>query len=103
MSVSTPFETILSAAELANFTKITGVKTPGLYSDTAFAAANVFLQCIKGGALTRSAIQKCVNSGSFTAADGSKFKFNRYGDPTVAGAVGGYIVKSGKIVFDAVA
>jgi branched-chain amino acid transport system substrate-binding protein len=100
---STPFDTILTKDQLANFTKITGVKTPGLYSDTAFAAANVFLQCITDGATTRSAIQKCVNNGTFSQANGDKFRFNRYGDPTVAGAVGGYIVKSGKIEFDAVA
>jgi branched-chain amino acid transport system substrate-binding protein len=100
---STPFDTILSKADLAEFTKITGVKTPGLYSDTAFAATNVFLQCIEGGATTRPAIQKCVSNGTFKQANGDLFKFNRYGDPTVAGAVGGYIVKGGKIEFDAVA
>jgi branched-chain amino acid transport system substrate-binding protein len=100
---STPFETILTKDQLANFTKITGVKTPGLYSDTAFAAANVFLQCITEGATTRPAIAKCVNNGNFSQANGDKFRFNRYGDPTVAGAVGGYIVKGGKIEFEAVA
>jgi branched-chain amino acid transport system substrate-binding protein len=100
---STPFDTILTKDQLANFTKITGVKTPGLYSDTAFAATNVFLQCITEGATTRPAIAKCVNNGSFSQANGDKFRFNRYGDPTVAGAVGGYIVKGGKIEFDAVA
>jgi branched-chain amino acid transport system substrate-binding protein len=100
---STPFETLLTAAELANFTKITGVKVPGLYADTAFAATNVFLQCITEGATTRSAIQKCVNNGTFLQADGSKFKFDRYGDPTTASSVGGYLVKGGKTVFDAIA
>jgi branched-chain amino acid transport system substrate-binding protein len=100
---STPFETLLTAAELANFTKITGVKVPGLYADTAFASANVFLQCITEGATTRSAIQKCVNNGTFLQADGSKFKFDRYGDPTTASSVGGYLVKGGKTVFDAIA
>jgi branched-chain amino acid transport system substrate-binding protein len=100
---STPFDTILTKDQLANFTKITGVKTPGLYSDTAFAAANVFLQCITDGATSRPAIQRCVSNGTFAQANGDKFKFNRYGDPTVAGAVGGYIVKAGKIEFDAVA
>jgi branched-chain amino acid transport system substrate-binding protein len=100
---STPFETLLTAAELANFTKITGVKVPGLYADTAFASANVFLQCITEGATTRSAIQKCVNNGTFLQANGSKFKFDRYGDPTTASSVGGYLVKGGKTVFDAIA
>jgi len=100
---STPFDTILSKTDLANFTKITGVKVPGLYADTAFAAANVFLQCITEGATTRPAIQKCVNNGTFAQANGDKFKFDRYGDPTTASSVGGYIVKAGKTVFDAIA
>ena len=100
---STPFDTILSKADLAEFTKITGVKVPGLYADTAFAATNVFLQCITGGATTRAAIQKCVSNGTFSQANGDKFKFDRYGDPTTASSVGGYIVKAGKTVFDAIA
>jgi branched-chain amino acid transport system substrate-binding protein len=100
---SEPFETLLTPAEMANFTKITGVKVPGLYADTAFAATNVFLQCITEGAVTRSAIQKCVNNGTFLQANGSKFKFDRYGDPTTASSVGGYLVKGGKVEFSAVA
>jgi branched-chain amino acid transport system substrate-binding protein len=100
---STPFDTILSKDEMANFTKITGVKVPGLYADTAYAAANVFLQCITEGATTRPAIQKCVNNGTFKQANGDKFKFDRYGDPTTASSVGGYLVKAGKTLFDAIA
>ena len=92
----------MTAAELADFTKVTGVKVPGLYAETAWTAANVFIQCIKEGKLTRPAIQVCVNSGSFTAANGTKFKFDRYGDPTVAAAVAGWYVKDGGIVFDTV-
>jgi branched-chain amino acid transport system substrate-binding protein len=99
-AASVPFASLLTAAQLADFTKVTGVKVPGLYSETAYTAANVFITCIKGGSLTRSAIQLCVNSGEFTAADGSKFKFDRYGDPTTAAAVGGWIVKNGEIVYD---
>jgi branched-chain amino acid transport system substrate-binding protein len=102
-AASVPFATLLTAAQLADFTKVTGVKVPGLYSETAYTAANVFITCIKAGKLTRSAIQLCVNSNEFTAADGSKFKFDRYGDPTTAAAVGGWIVKNGEIVYDRVA
>jgi branched-chain amino acid transport system substrate-binding protein len=102
-AASVPFATLMTKEQLADFTKVTGVKVPGLYAETAWTATNVFLQCIKGGALTRPAIQKCVNSGSFTAADGSKFKFDRYGDPTTAAAVGGWKVEGGKIVYDKVA
>ena len=102
-AASVPLATLLTAAELADFTKVTGVKVPGLYAETAWTAANVFIQCIKEGKLTRPAIQVCVNSGTFTAADKSKFRFDRYGDPTTAAAVGGWIVKSGEIVYDKVA
>ncbi len=98
-----PFQTLLTKAELADFTKVTGVKVPGLYSGTAWTAANVFIQCIKGGSVSRSSIQKCVNNGTFTDAGGNKFKFDRYGDPTTASAVGGYIVKNGETLYDKVA
>jgi len=98
-----PFQTLLTKAELADFTKVTGVKVPGLYSGTAWTAANVFIQCIKEGSVTRSSIQKCVNNGTFTDAGGNKFKFDRYGDPTTASAVGGYIVKNGETLYDKVA
>jgi len=99
-----PFNTLLTAAQLADFTKVTGVKVPGLYAGTAWTAANVFIQCIKEGATNRSAIQKCVNNGTFTDAGGNKFKFDRYGDPTTASAVGGYIVtKDGETIYDKIA
>jgi branched-chain amino acid transport system substrate-binding protein len=99
-----PFNTLLTAAQLADFTKVTGVKVPGLYAGTAWTAANVFIQCIKEGATSRSAIQKCVNNGTFTDAAGTKFKFDRYGDPTTAAAVGGYIVtKDGETIYDKIA
>ena len=97
-----PFETLLTKDQLADFVKTTG-KQPGLYSGTAWAAANAFIQCIKGGALTRPAIQVCVNSGTFKAADGTSFRFDRYGDPTTAAAVGGYVVKNGEFVYDKIA
>jgi branched-chain amino acid transport system substrate-binding protein len=98
-----PFATLLTPAQLADFTKVTGVKVPGLYSGTAWTAATAFIQCIKDGATTRPAIQKCVNNSTFTDAGGNKFKFDRYGDPTTASAVGGYIVKDGEIIYDKVA
>jgi branched-chain amino acid transport system substrate-binding protein len=98
-----PFDKILSAAQLAEFTKITGVKVPGLYSTTAFNATNIFLDCISQGKLTRSAIQLCVNSGSFKGVGGDVIKFNRYGDIIGGAPVGGYLVKNGVIVYDSVA
>ncbi|CAN2193558.1 LivK ABC-type branched-chain amino acid transport systems, periplasmic component [Candidatus Nanopelagicaceae bacterium] len=98
-----PFDSILSKAQLAEFTKYTGVKVPGLYSTTAFNATNIFLDCISQGKLTRSAIQLCVNSGSFKGVGGDVIKFNRYGDIIGGAPVGGYLVKNGVIVYDSVA
>ena len=98
-----PFDKILTAAQLAEFTKITGIKVPGLYSTTAFNATNVFLQCITEGKLTRPAIQLCVNSGTFKGVGGDVIKFNRYGDIIGGAPVGGYLVKNGVIIYDAVA
>ena len=98
-----PFDSILSKAQLAEFTKITGIKVPGLYSTTAFNATNIFLDCISQGKLTRSAIQLCVNSGSFKGVGGDVIKFNRYGDIIGGAPVGGYLVKNGVIVYDSVA
>jgi branched-chain amino acid transport system substrate-binding protein len=102
-AASVPFDTLMTKAELADFTKVTGIKVPGLYSETAWTATNVFIQCIKEGAQTRPAIQKCVKNNTFTAANGSKFKFDRYGDPTTAASVGGWKIDGGKIVYDKVA
>jgi branched-chain amino acid transport system substrate-binding protein len=98
-----PFDSILSKAQLAEFTKITGVKVPGLYSTTAFNATNIFLDCISQGKLTRAAIQLCVNSGTFKGVGGDVIKFNRYGDIIGGAPVGGYLVKNGVIVYDSVA
>ena len=98
-----PFENLLTKDELASFTKITGVKVPGLYSTTAYNAARVFLTCIEQGKLTRSAIQVCVNNTTFKGAGGSSIKFNRYGDIIGGADVGGYLVKDGKIKYDGLA
>jgi branched-chain amino acid transport system substrate-binding protein len=98
-----PFDSLLTAAELASFQKITGVKVPGLYSATAYNAANVFITCIEQGKLTRAAIQICVKNTTFKGAGGSSIKFNRYGDIIGGAQVGGYLVKGGKIVYDGVA
>jgi branched-chain amino acid transport system substrate-binding protein len=98
-----PFDSLLTKDQLADFTRITGVKVPGLYSGTAFTAANVFVQCLREGKTTRSGMMLCIKQGSFTDAGGAKFKFDRYGDPTTAAAVGGYLVKDGKIIYDKVA
>jgi branched-chain amino acid transport system substrate-binding protein len=98
-----PFDSILTKAQLAEFTKITGVKVPGLYSTTAYNATNIFLDCISKGSTTRSAIQLCVTNGSWKGAGGETIKFDRYGDIIGGAPVGGYLVKNGVIIYDAVA
>ena len=98
-----PFDSLLTKAQLAEFTKITGIKVPGLYSTTAYNATNIFLDCITKGATTRSAIQLCVTNGSWTGAGGETNKFDRYGDIIGGAPVGGYLVKNGVIIYDSVA
>ncbi len=98
-----PFDSLLTKDELASFQKITGVKVPGLYSATAYNATQVFLTCIEQGKLTRPSIQLCVNTNTFKGAGGSTIKFDRYGDIIGGADVGGYVVKNGKIVYDAIA
>ncbi|MEJ6760616.1 MAG: branched-chain amino acid ABC transporter substrate-binding protein [Candidatus Planktophila sp.] len=98
-----PFDSLLTKDELASFTKITGVKVPGLYSATAYNAARVFITCIEKGSLSRSSIQRCVNNTTFEGAGGSVIKFSRYGDIIGGADVGGYLVKDGKIIYDGIA
>ena len=98
-----PFASVLTKKQLADFTKVTGVKVPGLYSMTSYNAANIFISCIKKGATTRPAIQKCVKSDTFVGARGEKIKFDKNGDIVGGAAVGGYVVKKGVIVYDVVA
>jgi branched-chain amino acid transport system substrate-binding protein len=98
-----PFDSLLTKDELASFQKITGVMVPGLYSATAYNATQVFITCIEAGKQTRSAIQLCVNNTTFKGAGGSVIKFNRYGDIIGGADVGGYLVKGGKIIYDAIA
>ena len=98
-----PFDSLLTKDELASFTKITGVKVPGLYSATAYNAARVFITCIENGSLRRSSIQRCVNNTTFEGAGGSVIKFSRYGDIIGGADVGGYVVKDGKIIYDGIA
>ena len=98
-----PFDSLLTKDELASFTKITGVKVPGLYSATAYNAARVFITCIENGSLRRSSIQRCVNNTTFEGAGGSVIKFSRYGDIIGGADVGGYLVKDGKIIYDGIA
>lgn len=99
-SQSVPFELAASASVLKDFTAATGLASPAghAYVTQAYNAANAFLTCIKGGALSRAAIQNCVASGTFTDVTGSKFNFTRYGDIAQGAPVGAYLVKNGEIL-----
>lgn len=94
-----PFENLLTAAQMAAFTKVTGVKVPGTYVTSSFNATNIFLTCIKGGAVTRPGIQRCVSNGVFDGIAGDKIRFDRYGDIVGGAAVGAFTIKDGKIVY----
>lgn len=99
-SQSVPFELAASAQEQKDFTAATGLASAAghAYVTQAFNATNVFLSCIKQGALTRASIQNCVATGSFTDATGAKFSFTRYGDIAQGAPVGAYVIKGGQIV-----
>lgn len=99
-SQSVPFELAASAKVQADFTKATGLASAAghAYVTQAYNATNAFIQCIKGGATTRAAIQNCVATSTFLDVTGAKFSFTRYGDIAQGAPVGAYIVKNGEIV-----
>ena len=99
---SLPFELAATPAMLTAFTKATGLKSPAghTYVTESFNAANVFLDCIKKGNVTRPGIQKCIATGTFTGADGSKIVFTRYGEITGGAPIGDFVIKGGKIVYN---
>jgi branched-chain amino acid transport system substrate-binding protein len=99
-SQSVPFELTAPKTVQDDFSKATGLKSAAghAYVTQAYNATNVFLTCIKGGALSRPAIQKCVATGTFTDVAGNKFNFTRYGDIAQGAPVGAYLVKNGDII-----
>ncbi len=99
-SQSVPFELTAPAAVQKDFTAATGLKSAAghAYVTQAYNATNAYLQCIKGGATTRPAIQSCIASGTFTDVAGNKFNFTRYGDIAQGAPVGAYLVKNGDII-----
>ena len=94
-----PFDRLVSKAVLADFTKVTGVKVPGLYVSSTYDAANIFIDCIKKGNTTRATIASCVSSGSWTGVGGGSISFDANGDVKGGAAVGGYLVKNGTIIY----
>jgi branched-chain amino acid transport system substrate-binding protein len=95
-----PFDTLVSKTVLKDFQKITGVKVPGLYVTSAYDSANIFIDCIKKGSTTRGAILGCVKLGSWKGVGGGTLSFDDEGDVEGGAAVGGYLVKKGKIIYD---
>ena len=98
-----PFENVATAAQMAAFTKLTGVKVPGTYVTSSYNATNVFLACIKQGVTTRPGMQNCITNGSFKGIAGDTIKFDRYGDIIGGAAVGAFTIKDGKVAYVGVA
>jgi len=98
-----PFENLATAAQMAAFTKLTGVKVPGTYVTSSYNATNVFLACIKQGVTTRPGMQNCITNGTFKGIAGDTIKFDRYGDIIGGAAVGAFTIKDGKVTYVGVA
>ena len=81
----------------ADYVKLMG-EASGEYSGETITIANVFLEGIKAGKLTRSAMLNWINGYHGTTFAGTKLSFDRNGDNNGAAAIGGFIVKSGKNV-----
>lgn len=98
-----PFTLVANAAQKAAYTKATGeaiAKADShVYVVSTYDATNVFLTCIKGGAVTRAAIQNCINNQSFSTLAGVNVKFGRYGDVVGGAPIGGFVVKAGVIAY----
>lgn len=98
-----PFENVATAAQMAAFTKLTGVKVPGTYVTSSYNATNVFLSCIKQGVVSRPGMQNCITNGTFTGIAGDSIRFDRYGDIIGGAAVGAFTIKDGKVAYVGVA
>lgn len=98
-----PFENLATAAQMAAYTKLTGIKSPGTYVTSTYNATNIFLSCIKQGSLTRPGMQNCITNGTFKGIAGDTIKFDRYGDIIGGAAVGAFTIKDGKVVYLGVA
>ncbi|CAB4711129.1 unannotated protein [freshwater metagenome] len=81
----------------ADYVKLMG-EASGEYSGETITITNVFLEGIKAGKLTRSAMLNWINGYHGTTFAGTKLSFDRNGDNNGAAAIGGFIVKSGKNV-----
>ena len=94
-----PFDRLVTKKVLADFTKVTGVKIPGLYVSSTYDAANIFIDCVKKGNTTRAKIASCVATGKWKGVGGGQISFDKNGDVKGGAAVGGYTVKKGVIIY----
>jgi branched-chain amino acid transport system substrate-binding protein len=97
-----PFEVVANDAQKAAFTKATKLATAAghVYVTETFNAANVFLQCIAKGNVTREKIQSCVAGGTFLTIDGkTKISFTFAGEVKGGAPVGGFQVVGGVIKY----
>ena len=81
----------------ADYVKLMGSPS-GEYSGESITIANVFLEGIKAGKTTRSAMLNWINGYNGLTFAGTKLSFDRNGDNNGAAAIGGFIVKGGKTV-----
>jgi branched-chain amino acid transport system substrate-binding protein len=71
----------------------------GIYAIQSIDAANIFLQGIKAGKLTRAAMLEWVKNYNGVGIVGNKIKFTSYGDTVEPHGVAGFVVSNQKLVF----
>jgi len=82
----------------AQFRNEMGVAS-GIFAIQSIDAANIFLQGIKAGKLTRSSMLAWIKSYSGVGIVGNKIQFTSYGDVIELNGLAGFIVSNQKIVF----
>lgn len=81
----------------ADYVKTMG-SASGEYSAETITIANLYIEAVKGGVTTRSAMLNFINGYKGTTVVGTKLSFDRNGDNNGAAVIGGFIVKGGKTV-----
>jgi branched-chain amino acid transport system substrate-binding protein len=81
----------------ADYVKVMGAAS-GEYSAETITITNLFIEAVKSGVSTRSAMLNFINGYKGLTAVGTKLSFDRNGDNNGAAAIGGFIVKGGKTV-----
>ncbi len=79
----------------ADYVKVMGAAS-GEYSAETITITNLYIEAVKGGVSTRSAMLNFINGFRGTTSVGTKLSFDRNGDNNGAAVIGGFIVKGGK-------